>query len=176
MRVPLRHRPTREDADNPRNLGNRAVRRALSVNGEDGNRHNANHARDERPVASERRPHGADSGAGAGASVGAALGAALGASTTRGASHATVMRWGPTWTTTDTPTSGRPCASGSGSSRAPTGVEHTHGRCALEELDDGTDEGPGTGGRWAPEHAPRISAEKERRDVITPSRSRSRRR
>jgi hypothetical protein len=113
------------------------------MNGEDGNRDDADHARDERPVASERAPHGADSGAGAEASVGGALGA----STTRVASHATVMRWGPTWTTTDTPTSGRPCASGSGSSRAPTGVEHTHGRCALEELDDGTDEGPGTGGR-----------------------------
>jgi hypothetical protein len=143
MRVPLRHRPTREDADNPGNLSDSPVGRALAMNGKDGNRHDTDDARDERPVASERTPHGADSGAGAGASVGGALGI----STTRGASHATVTRWGPTWTTTDTPTSGRPCASGSGRSRAPTGVEHTHGRCALEELDDGTDEGPGTGGR-----------------------------
>lgn len=139
MRVPLRHRATREDADDAGNLSDSAVRRALAMEREDRNRDDPDDARDERPVASERTPHGADSGAGAGA--------ALGASTTRGASHATVTRWGPTWTTTDTPTSGRPGVSGSGSSRAPTGVEHTHGRCALEELDDGTDDGAGTGGR-----------------------------
>jgi hypothetical protein len=80
------------------------------VNGEDGNRDDADDARDEGPVASERAPHGTDSGTlgAATASEAGALGAAEGISTTRGASHATVTRWGPTWTTTDTPTSGRP--------------------------------------------------------------------
>ena len=94
MRVPLRHRPTREDANNPRNLSDCAVRRALSVNGEDGNRDDAYHARDEGPVSPERAPHGTDSGTlgAAPASEAGALGAAEGASTTRGASHAEVMR------------------------------------------------------------------------------------
>ena len=94
MRVPLRHRPTRENADDARNLSDCAVRRALSVNGEDGNRDNADDARDEGPVSPERAPHGTDSGTlgAAPASEAGALGAAEGASTTRGASHADVMR------------------------------------------------------------------------------------
>jgi hypothetical protein len=94
MRVPLRHRPTREDADDARNLSDCAVRRALSVNGEDGNRDDADDARDEGPVSPERAPHGTDSGTlgAAPASEAGALGAAEGASTTRGASHAEVMR------------------------------------------------------------------------------------
>lgn len=94
MRVPLRHRPTREDADNPRNLSDCAVGRAFAVNGEDRNRDDADDARDEGPVAAERRPHGVDPGAlgVAPASEAGALGAAEGASTTRGASHAEVMR------------------------------------------------------------------------------------
>ena len=110
MRVPLRHRPTREDADDARNLSDCAVRRALSVNGEDRNRDDADDARDEGPVASERRPHGADSGAlgAAPASEAGALGAVEGASTTRGASHAEVMRCPATWNVTETPTSGSP--------------------------------------------------------------------
>ena len=110
MRVPLRHRPTRENADDARNLSDCAVRRALSVNGEDGNRDDADDARDEGPVSPERAPHGTDSGTlgAAPASEAGALGAAEGASTTRGASHATVIRWGPTWTATETPTSGSP--------------------------------------------------------------------
>ena len=94
MRVPLRHRPTRENADDARNLSDCAVRRALSVNGEDGNRDDADDARDEGPVSPERAPHGTDSGTlgAAPASEVGALGAAEGASTTRGASHAEVMR------------------------------------------------------------------------------------
>ena len=94
MRVPLRHRSTREHADDARNLSDCAVRRALPVNGEDGNRDNADHARDEGPVSPERAPHGTDSGTlgAAPASEAGALGAAEGASTTRGASHAEVMR------------------------------------------------------------------------------------
>ena len=94
MRVPLRHRPTRENADDARNLSDCAVRRALSVNGEDGNRDDADDARDEGPVSPERAPHGTDSGTlgAAPASEAGALGAAEGASTTRGASHAEVMR------------------------------------------------------------------------------------
>lgn len=94
MRVPLRHRPTREHADDARNLSDCAIGRALSVNGEDGNRDNADDARDEGPVSPERAPHGTDSGTlgAAPASEAGALGAAEGASTTRGASHAEVMR------------------------------------------------------------------------------------
>ena len=94
MRVPLRHRPTREHADDACNLSDCAVRRALSVNGEDGNRDDADDARDEGPVSPERAPHGTDSGTpgAAPASDAGALGAAEGASTTRGASHAEVMR------------------------------------------------------------------------------------
>jgi len=46
----------------------------------------------------------------------------------------------------------------------PTGVTHSHGR--MPELDDGTDEGAGTGGRCAPEHAPQRRAAKERREVM----------
>ena len=93
MRVPLRHRSTRKYADDARNLSDCAVRRALSVNGEDGNRDDADDARDEGPVSPERAPHGTDSGTlgAAPASDAGALGAAEGTSTTRGASHAEVM-------------------------------------------------------------------------------------
>jgi hypothetical protein len=64
------------------------------MNGEDGNRDDADDARDEGPVSPERAPHGTDSGAlgAAPASEAEALGAAEEASTTRGASHAEVMR------------------------------------------------------------------------------------
>ena len=94
MRVPLRHRPTREDPDDARDLSDCAVGRALSVNGKDRDGDDADDARDEGPVAPERRPHGTDSGTlgAAPASEAGALGAAEGASTTRGASHAEVMR------------------------------------------------------------------------------------
>jgi hypothetical protein len=64
------------------------------------------------------------------------------------------------------PTSGRPCASGSSTEMEPTGVTHSHGR--MPECEAGTDEGAGTGGRCAPEHAPRNRAAKERREVIRP--------
>jgi hypothetical protein len=110
MRVPLRHRSTREHADDARDLRDGPVSRALAVNGEDRDGDDADDARDEGPVSPERAPHGTDSGTlgAAPASEAGALGAAEGASTTRGASHATVIRWGPTWTATETPTSGSP--------------------------------------------------------------------
>jgi hypothetical protein len=62
------------------------------------------------------------------------------------------------------PTSGKPCAIGNSTTTEPTGVTHSHGR--MPELDDGTDEGAGTGGRCAPEHALRNRAAKERREVM----------
>ncbi len=171
MRVPLRHRSTREHADDARDLRDGPVSRALAVNGEDRDGDDADHARDERAIPSHAYGlHGADSGAaslGTSASGAAVRGAEAGADAGAGASlrsQVVVTRAPATRTVAEMPTSGRPCASGSSTEMEPTGVTHSHGR--MPELDDGTDEGAETGGRCAPEHAPQRRAAKERREVM----------
>jgi len=136
MPLAVSHRPACEHADDASNLRNRAVRRALAVNGEHDNRHHADDASDERAVTAQPAHHGTDAAAldGDGSLTCA----------TFGASHATVTRAPPMSTVADTPTSGKPCATGNSTTTEPTGVEHCHGRD--DAADAGDDGGTGTGG------------------------------
>lgn len=155
------HRTTCKHADDSCNLRDRAISRTLAVERKHGDGDDANDARNERAVSTQRcRPrHGCDS-----AALGCDGGAASGA-TSAARSQPTVTRAPATSTVAEIPTSGRPCAVGSSTTREPTGVTHDHGRSAL---DAGADAGDGTGGRCAPEQAPRNSAARESREVITP--------